>query len=104
VIDGEPLTPAAAVLAGIAVPPQDVLLVEGHPIDERLADEHGEANHRGQREHHGRRADHTRRSLDGLGFAGEEQSDGAASVGEMQRLKRVVEHQYRNLIHIACLG
>src|SRR5499426_4618476 len=38
VIDGQPLTPPVAVLAGVAVATQDVLLVEGHPIEERLAD------------------------------------------------------------------
>src|SRR5258705_3397183 len=38
VVDGQPLAAAVAVLAGVPVPAQDVLLVEGHAIEKRLAD------------------------------------------------------------------
>src|SRR2546426_238132 len=36
-----------SVLAGVAVPSQDVLLVEGHTVEERLADVHGQPDHGG---------------------------------------------------------
>jgi hypothetical protein len=100
VIDGQPLTPPVAVLAGVAVAPQDVLLVEGHAVEERLADEDGEPDHRRQREHPGRRADHAGGGLDGLGLAGQQQRHRPAGIGEMQRLVRGIEHEYCNLIHI----
>src|SRR5512136_2389350 len=38
VVDGEPLAAPVAVLAGVAVAPQDVLLVERHAVQERLSD------------------------------------------------------------------
>src|SRR6185436_839078 len=38
VVDRELLDAPRAVLAGVAVAPQDVLLVERHPLEERLAD------------------------------------------------------------------
>src|SRR5213593_3436351 len=47
VVDGQPLAAAVAVLAGVAVPSQDVLLVEGHAVEERLADVHGQPDHGG---------------------------------------------------------
>jgi hypothetical protein len=100
VVDGEPLAAPVAVLAGVAVAPQDVLLVEGDAVEERLADEHRESDHRRQREHDRGRPDDAGRRLHGFGLPGEQQGDGATGVGEMQRLKRVVEHQYRDFIHV----
>src|SRR5439155_11624066 len=52
-----------------------------------------------QREAVGGRSDHARRRLDTLGFATEEEGDGPAGVGEVERLEAAVEHQYGNLIH-----
>src|SRR5262245_45464857 len=50
VIDGEALAATVAVLAGVAVPSPDVLLVEGHPVEERLAYVYSQADHCRQRE------------------------------------------------------
>src|SRR2546426_2854324 len=47
VVDGQPLAAAVAVLAGVAVPSQDVLLVEGHAGEKRLAGVNGPPGHRG---------------------------------------------------------
>src|SRR2546427_1669267 len=96
VIDGEPIAPPAAVLASVVIPSQDVLLVEGDPLDEGLPDVDGEANDGRQREAVGGRSDHARRRLDTLGFATEEEGDGPAGVGEVERLEAAGEHPYRN--------
>src|SRR5207249_12135659 len=72
---------------------------EGDAVEEGLADVDREADHRRQREGDRRRANDTRGSLHGLGLAREQQRDGATAVGEMERLKRVVEHQYCDFVH-----
>ena len=58
-----------AVLARVAVAAQDVLLVERDPLEERLPDVGGEADHRGKVEAPGGGPDHPRRGLDDLGLA-----------------------------------
>jgi hypothetical protein len=104
VIDRQALTPAVAVLTGVAVTSKDVLLVEGDTVEKRLADVDREPDDRRQRERGRRRPDHTGRAFDGLGLPGEQERDGAARVGEMQRLEAIVQHQHRNLIHLAYQG
>ena len=104
VVHGQPLPAAAAVLAGVAVAAEDVLLVEGDPLEEGLADVHGEPDHRRQGKAAGRRPDDPRRGLDALGFPRQQERDGAPGVGEMQRLVGIVEHEYRYFIHIPRLA
>src|SRR5207249_6775918 len=99
--DGQALAPAVAVLARVTITSQDVLLVEGDTVEERLADVDREPDDRGQRERGRRRPNNPRRAFDGLGLPGEQERDGAARVGEMQRLEAVVQHQHRNIVHLA---
>ena len=100
VVHGQLLPAPAAVLAGVPVAAEDVLLVERDPLEERLADVGGEPYHRGQREGARGGADHARRRLDALGLAGEKKRHRTPGVREMQRLVRIVEHQDRYVIHI----
>src|SRR5438445_11782759 len=78
---------------------QDVLLVEGHPVEERLAYVYRQADHRRQREGTRRRANHTGRILHGFRLAGEHERDGATAIREMEGLRAVIEDQDGDLVH-----
>src|SRR5262245_63585810 len=103
-VHGQPLPTPIAVLAGVAVTPQNVLLVERDPIQERLPDVDGQPDHRRQGEHQGGRPYDAGGGLHRLGLAAEEQCDGATGVGEMERLVGEIEDEDGDFVHLAVLG
>src|SRR5207253_10984327 len=68
VVDGQAIAAPVAVLARVSVAAEDVLLVEGHTVEERLADVDCQADHRREREGRRWRTDYARRRLESLGF------------------------------------
>src|SRR3989304_5055301 len=90
--------PPGAVLAGVAVPPQDVLLVEGHAVQEGLPDVDGQPDDRRELEAYRGGADDPGGRLDALGFAAEEEGDGPLRVGEGGGVERIGGRQKRNPI------
>src|SRR5262245_51802656 len=83
VVDGQLLASSAAVLAGVAVAAQDVLLVEGHTLEDRLTNVDGEPDDSRQVEAPRRGTHHPWGRLDALGFAAQQQRDGAFRVREV---------------------
>src|SRR5262249_10675194 len=104
VVDGQLLASSTAVLAGVAVAAQDILLVEGHTLQDRLANVDGEPDDSRQVEAPRRGPDDSRRRLDAFGLTAQQQRDGTFRVREVQRLIGVIQHQHRDFIHIPGLG
>src|SRR6185436_3809792 len=75
VVDRQLLAPAAAVLTRVAVAAKNVLLVERDPLEQRLSDIGGEADHGGKVEASGGRPDHPRRGLDDVRFTAQQRSE-----------------------------
>src|SRR5262249_60324406 len=76
VVDGQLLASSAAVLAGVAVTAQDVLLVEGHTLQDGLANVDGKPDDGRQVEAPRRGPDGSRGRLDAFGLTAQEELDG----------------------------
>src|SRR2546430_16988738 len=64
VVDGQAIAAPVAVLARVSVAAEDVLLVEGHTVEERLADGESQADHPREREGRRPRSDYPRGRTD----------------------------------------
>ena len=102
VVDGHALAAvAAAVLARVRIPLQDVLLVEGDGRRDGLSHEVLEADHRGDKEGGGRGSNDQGGVFDPFGFPGKEEDDRPASPADLERLEGLIQDKYLAKVHEA---
>ena len=99
-VDGQLFTAiSAAVLAREIITLEDILLVEGKGILQGALNVAIEANDGGKDHDQGWRSDHALRILHPLCLSTEEQDDGPLCGANLQRLKRLVQHQNLYLVN-----